>query len=336
MSSPTAFNTQSKIIIRTKWAKPLLAYLQNCLGKKLVYVGLPSEDALDIVTWIEHLDKIYAFVCREYGKPHNPAQSRDGILALQTRLREFERRRQLSGFEVYDGYLEEVVLRGSDNSPIEQPLSIKDVITIYNLDYCNGLSSPITFVNALGNHQKAYKINAIKKLIDIQAGLTSTRNKRFVLFLTLHSSYNQQNPKDFDGSLPAEFDEYLDAVKHLERQVDQEAHIVKAQAFYCLRNFFLDNHFLPEFLPVIRYLGDSGAHMLVVTVIGTDIGLQPSIPKPLQSTDAFLSGPFISIDKSGNFINNNQLTEYSKAKWENIDPIDLFCATKTFAKHWKL
>src|SRR5258706_7197132 len=114
--SPLPYSTIAKRTIRSNWAKPILAYLHDRLGKKLFYLGLCSPLAHDIVEWLEHPDKVFAFQCRDYPSPSAWNQPRTAILELEELLLALERERKLSTFEVFDGYLEEVVLRGYDNS----------------------------------------------------------------------------------------------------------------------------------------------------------------------------------------------------------------------------
>ena len=76
------------------------------------------------------------------------------------------RKRQIESFIVYDGWLEEVILRGYDNSPTRIDFGLTDFITLYNLDFCNKITSPIEYFDDTGEPApKAYKFNAINKLL---------------------------------------------------------------------------------------------------------------------------------------------------------------------------
>src|ERR1035437_7117838 len=111
------YNSESKVFIRNNWDKPLLKLIEKKTGNKLLYVGLPSPEAEDIDAWIEHLRVVIAFQCRKYGELSDPKQDRKDILKLHEKLLSYEREMKLENFIVYDGYIEEVVLRGYDNSP---------------------------------------------------------------------------------------------------------------------------------------------------------------------------------------------------------------------------
>ena len=197
---PELFNTKAKQIIRRDWAKPILSYLRDTLGKKLIYLGLPDVEAHDVKEWLDYLDKVYAFQCREYPKPSNSSQSRESVLALEETLRTLERIQKLSTYDVYDGYIEEVVLRGYDNSPDVKEFLSEEVVTVYNLDFCGQVTSPLEYIDKKGNKQQAYKFDAIKRLMNIQADLPFP-SKKFVLFLTLHCSYDGKELESFQKPL---------------------------------------------------------------------------------------------------------------------------------------
>jgi hypothetical protein len=264
------FNTQAKQIIRKDWAKPILSYLHDTLGKKLIYLGLPDVEAHDIAEWVEHLDRVYAFQCREYPKPSDIRQSREKVLALENTLRTFERRQQISNYDVYDGYIEEVVLRGYDNTPDVKEFFLEDVVTIYNLDFCGQVSSPIEYTDKKGNKQQAFKFDAIKRLMSVQADLPFP-SKKFVLFLTLHCSYDGKEFENFQRHPPnQDINAYMQPTLTMTKG-NKAPYWVKAFVHHNLTQFFTINHFIPEFLPVIYYKGDNNHPLLFFTVIGTQV-----------------------------------------------------------------
>jgi hypothetical protein len=333
---PARFNTPPKQSIRTDWAKPILSFLRYQMNKKLFYLGLPSEEALDIKAWLEHIDKVYAFMCRNYKKPSHPSQDRKTVIELDNYLRSLQRRREISSYQVFDGFMEEVVLRGEDNSPEKKPFTIDDVVTVYNLDYCNSLTSPLKYVDKLGNHVEAYKFNAIKTLMNMQAAVPTAYAKKFILFLTIHCSYFERNPGDFQEPLPEEYSDYLQVIEQLPTPKEKAPYLLKAYSFYNLTSFFITNNFLPEFLPVIHYIGNGGQPLLFITVVGTQIPNQPGNPRPLQKRDDFLRGKFISVGNDGNFINNTDLVAHNEVNWAETDSVALFKNSKTFRQHWQV
>ncbi|MGI8641909.1 MAG: hypothetical protein ACR2MG_18425 [Pyrinomonadaceae bacterium] len=329
---PLSFNTEAKSVLRTNWAKAILSFLHETTGKKLFYLGLPSEEALDIQEWLEHLDIIYAFKCREYPKMSDESQSREKVLALDDLLRELNRQKRIRNFEVFDGYIEEVVLRGYDNSPTPKEFLQYDTVTVYNLDYCNSITSPLEFTDNVGDVKTAYKFEAVKKLMEMQAALPFP-SKKFVLFLTIHCSFNDANTSSFQGNPPDEkIKDYFNKINSLTKG-GKAPYLLKAFVFYNLSQFFLANNFLPEFLPVTHYIGNGNKPLLFFTVLGTQIEAKAGIPTSLQRANEFLTRSFLSIEKN-NFTNNTNLLAHGEIEWQNTNPLVLFKNSKTYQRYW--
>ena len=291
---PELFNTQAKQIIRREWVKPILSYLHDTLGKKLIYLGLPDVEAHDVTEWLEFLDRVYAFQCREYPKPSDGSQSREKVLALENTLRTFERKQQLSTYDVYDGYIEEVVLRGFDNTPDVKEFLLEDVVAVYNLDFCGQVTSPIEYTDKKGNKQQAYKFDAIKRLMSVQADLPFP-SKKFVLFLTLHCSYDGKEFEAFQYNPPNQnVKDYMQPTLSLTKG-NKAPYWVKAFVHHNLTQFFTINNFIPEFLPVIYYKGDNNHPLLFFTVIGTQVSGSSGVATPFQRISDILYGKFVTI-----------------------------------------
>ena len=84
------FNSKSKILIRSKWNKEIIKFISTNLKTKLVYLGLPSPSAEDILEWIDYINEVIAFQCREYPKPSRPSQDRDEITTQHKTRQETE------------------------------------------------------------------------------------------------------------------------------------------------------------------------------------------------------------------------------------------------------
>mgnify|MGYP003521875870 CR=1 FL=1 len=329
------FNSDNKKLIRTNWAKPIVTYIKDNLNKKLFYLGLPDSEAHDIVEWIEHIDTVYAFQCREYPEPSAPEQSREKVLALENTLRAFERKRQLTTFDVFDGYIEEVILRGFDNSPTIKEFTQQDVITLYNLDFCGQVTSPIEYKDRNGTPKKAYKFDAIKRLLDLQKQITFP-NKKFIMFLTLHCSYDGKELSDFIAN-PQNTDIkiYLAQISKLSKG-KKSPYLVKAFVLHFLQQFFSTNEFIAEVLPTIHYVGDNNNPILFFTILGTSAqnkGAGGIVH--YQKLNETLNCPFIEInnntfEKSTSFALANDTTLDT-----NLNPIHLFKKSKTYKNLWK-
>jgi hypothetical protein len=278
---------------------------------------------------------VYAFQCRDYPRPSNENQSREKVLQLRELLSNLERRKILQNFDVFDGYLEEVVLRGYDNSPDRKEFLQYDTITVYNLDFCNQVTSPIEYTNDRGNIVKAYKFNAIQRLLDMQRNLPFP-NQKFVLFLTVHCSYSGEEFTNFLNHPPnIEIKNYLKTVEGL-TVAEKAPYLVKAFVYNSLQQFFTTNNFLPEFLPVIHYTGDNQHPLLFFTVLGTQVPISGGVPTTPQKISDFLNRKFLSISENDNiFANNIDLVAHGEKDWTAINPIGLFKATKIYNNFWR-
>ena len=329
-----SFNTDAKVLIRNKWDKPLLNLLERKTGKKLIYLGLPSPEAEDIDAWIEHLRIVIAFQCRKYGEQSGTEQEREEVIRLHEKLLAYERQMQLENFIVYDGYIEEVILRGYDNSPDTViPFDLKDVITIYNLDFCNNITSPIEFLDKDGNMQKAYKFNAVKELLQLQHKLASISDK-FVLFLTVHSSYKGGELDDFINPTKQSDDqikELLDKYSKLTKE-DKNQKIVQLFVIHTLKSFFRIHNIVPHFLPTIYYkgLGDQG--LLHFSVIGT-VGEACAGGETMwyQNISTLCAEKRITVDADGFSILSCKEIETTDVR---IQPVECFCQSRTYSNLW--
>ncbi len=318
---PDTFNSESKILIRSQWSKKIIKYINKRLNSKLVYLGLPSPDAEDIQEWIEYIDEVIAFQCREYPKPSNPEQSVAEIIKLQNKLSELERKKKISNFVVYDGYLEEVLFKGVDNAGIE--FEINNLIHIFNLDFCNSITSPMEILNKNGDIHKVYKFEAIKILLQIQ-DLLKSNPKKFVLFLTIHSSYFGPELENFSKN-------YQKEIKHLSKK-ERNKRILRSYVIENLKDFFRVNNFIPEFLPVIHYTGVDNFQLLHFTVIGTDKKENAGIAPFNQDLEGLIREKFLEINNK-NF--KKQSINSFKENDIKIDPIKIFESSKTF-KLWQI
>jgi hypothetical protein len=326
-----SFNSEHKLFIRKNWNSPILKFLQKKSKNDLVYLGLPSPKAEDIIEWIDYINAVFAFQCRKYGEESNPSQTREAIEELTQLLQKLERQNQLDTFIVYDGYFEEVVLRGYDNSPSRINFEISDFITLYNLDFCNKITNPIEYIDHLGERKKAYKFNAINKLLEIQNNVNSSSNK-FILFLTVHCSYDGKELENFINYPPnGEVKKYLDEYKKLNNP-EKNSRIIRLFFVYYIQQQFESYGFTPKILPVIIYSGLKGTPLLHFTVFGIKSIKTASGILSYQSFNEVINKTFITIDNS-KFINAMPI---SSAEIEvNLNPIDLFVSSDTYNKLWK-
>lgn len=325
-------DTIRKEVIRKQWCKPLIKFINEKLKYKLIYLGLPGPQALDLLEWIEYIDQVIAFQCRDYPNPSSGDQPREKVVELEAKLRDFEREGKLTTFSLYDGYIEEVVLRGRDINGDE--FSQNDVVTIYNLDFCNGITVPVDVLDDEGNIQKYYKSDAIRRLLEIQRDVSSKiKSKKFIMFLTIHSNFYEEEAVNFIGQTESEpLKKYFLKINSLSRST-KSIRLLKAYIFDILKNYFCDCGFTPEFLPVINYIGAGRGRknwLLLFTVIGA-VNKGVARAQYFQSTDDLLNQKFITIkEKKIDYWHQKGIDE----KVCFSDSVEAFCNSECYKNLW--
>lgn len=318
----------SKRIIRNMWCKPLIKFINDKLSYKLIYMGLPSPDATDILDWIDYLEYIIAFQCRNYPYPSSLDQSKKLVEKLEEKLRELERIKKIKSFSLYDGYIEEVVLMGRDT--IGRDFSQKEFITLYNLDFCNNINSPVQVLDEDGNLHLVYKSEVIEKLIKLQNEIKTTKPKKFIMFLTVHVGFYNGEEVFFKRKKMEEIESYHSKIKKIIGP-EKTLLLLRAYIFALLKKYFISFGFVPEFLPVINYRhGSKGKWLLVFTIVGT-FNDNDSSAECFQQTQDLLNQNFLTIDK--NKIVSLKLKNFS-GRPTDIDPIKIFKSSETYKKLW--
>jgi hypothetical protein len=325
-------DTAAKRIIRERWSKPIIKFIREKLKYKLVYLGLPGPQALDLLEWIEYIDQVIAFQCRDYPNPSSINQRPDKVLELEARLREFERQGKLTTFSLYDGYIEEVVLRGRDIKGNQ--FSQNDVVTIYNLDFCNGITVPLEITDDKGNVQKYYKSDAIRRLLELQRDVSSQmRSKKFVIFLTIHHLFWVNEAKNFISQTESgPIKKYIPQIRSLYGRA-KWIRLLKAYVFDSVKSYFCNYNFTPEFLPVIYYRGagkDKDNWLLLFTIVGAEnrgIAVAPCF----QKTERFLKHKFLTVNTNGFYFWEDGVKEEKGF----LNSVDAFCNSECYKKLWK-
>ena len=317
---PDTFNTEAKVLIRSQWSKELIKFINKKLNSKLVYLGLPSPDAEDILEWIDYIDEVIAFQCRDYPNPSEPSQSIEDIQKLQNKLSELERKKIINNFIVYDGYIEEVLLNKKDNAGIQ--FEINNIIHIFNLDFCNSITSPLSIVDENGDIKHVYKFDAIKALLQLQE-LIETKPKRFVLFLTIHKSYDGKELENFNKTV----------LGHQKlKKPEKKARFLRSYVIETLKNFFQYNDFVPEFLPVIEYEGVNKHQLLHFTVLGASKKEKSGTAPFFQKIPDLLKQKFITIENN-EFVNKK--TKDIDESDVDLNPVNNFSNSKSFKQLWQ-
>ncbi|WP_418514099.1 hypothetical protein [Corallibacter sp.] len=332
MNMIESFSSEHKVAIRKNWNLPLIKFLSKREEKKLIYMGLPSPQAEDIKEWIEYLESIVAFQCRNHKESSSPEQSREQVEILEEFLRTLERQNKINNYVVYDGFLEEVIIRGFDNSPQQIEFIVNNFIPLYNLDFCNKISSPIEFTDREGNLKTAYKFDAIKELLSFQRKWSKTSNK-FIFLLTVHGSFDGKELEHFlNNPKTSENAELLKKYYQLSG-IEKNERIIKLFVVQYIKEQFESFGFTPNILPVIRYNGLGGTPLLHFAILGSMHDTKAGITEVYQSISDIINCKFVNIDENGNFTNatfclDNEMDIVP-------DPISYLTQSKTFEKLWK-
>ena len=131
---------------------------------------------MDLKLWRDWIDEVVAFETRAKPIPGD-RDGRRNVLALRTRMREY-------GFDgyAYFGSMEEVVVlrRDQDGSPYSQ----NHLVTLYNLDFCDEISSPVETLEA---GRQVWRFEAIRQILSDQKACYDSESGAgyFLLLLTV-------------------------------------------------------------------------------------------------------------------------------------------------------
>src|SRR6185436_9605718 len=187
------------------------------------------------------------------------------------------------------------------------------------------------YIDENGDPQIAYKFNAISKLLQVQNTLRKSSNK-FVLFLTVHCSYDGAELETFINSPPTdEIRNYLIRCNGLDGH-DKNARIVRLFFVYYIKQQFETFGFTPKILPSLYYQGLGGTNLLHFTVLGISpnklgAGGVPSY----QGFTEIINQKFISINNSTFF---NKTIEFDDEIDVELNPVTLFSNSTTFKNLW--
>lgn len=331
-----SFSTPSKVKIRREWNLPILKVIYEKTRKKLIYLGLPSPDADDVQDWIDYIDKVIAFQCRHYPKPSDPNQGKEALEQLESKLNLFETQGKISTYTIYDGYIEEVLLRGRDISNIQYEQN--EIITLYNLDYCNSLSAPVEYLDNEGHVRSGYKFESIQKLIDFQKKI-SVVSKKFILFLTIKCDYYEPEMEDLicngcESTLRPIHEKY----RTIDDTIEKQARLLRSYTIQNLKTFFTSNGFIPEFLPTINYNGkpiprsNRDFILLHFSVLGTQMSQASGIAPFYQKIEELMNQNFIYV-RNGVVKNDIIVPDMEETPVE-YTPERYLISSNSFIRHW--
>lgn len=246
------FDNPGKKTVREAWNTPLLQFLNSEHGFRYRYMGLPGIDILDLQLWRHMIDEVVAFESR--AKPeNNDPDGRRNVLALRTKMRQ----QGING-HAYFGSMEEVVILGRDQDGAKYDQS--KLVTLYNLDFCDEISSPVQTLNA---GSQVWRFEAIRHILRDQKAcyeqgdasgyfvlLLTVRDQIGVDKLALHFSQpfadSQQYWNSCQQSCPLPTTGYV---------LGQHSWSLKTLIHDQMRQWFGNPNVSALFFPVVKYTG---------------------------------------------------------------------------------
>ncbi|MFA6275627.1 MAG: hypothetical protein WC622_02700 [Pedobacter sp.] len=294
-AAPASFFTDHarKDLIRKLWCKPLIKALSDTLKKKLIYIGLPDIEALDVLEWIDYLDKVIAFQCSSYKK----GEVID-VAKLDDLLQKLERQDKIKSGFVYQGWMEDIVMGGL--SERGQTYAQNDFLKIYNLDFCSNILVPRQVLNEQGKVIKYItKLDVIDKFLEYELVASNDgKGEKFIMYITV-------NTNSFDEDLSAIKDacikKYLKKISAIKKPEVLAVRHLKAYCYSMLSERFRKYDFHVEFLPPVFYHGSSYPNrdtgkllphrMMTFTILGTR--RKDAEQLYVQDCEKFLNDKFI-------------------------------------------
>jgi len=183
-------DSHDKKIVRELWNTPFLRHLNREYSFVYRYFGLPGPDIIDIKLWKDMIKEVIAFEV--------PAKSKNNERLFINKLRENLELIDIPNMTYY-GPFEEVVLLRRDYEG--QDYSQRDVITLYNLDFCSEIGSKIR----ASSGELCYRVEAIRQIVrdQVESFNDLGRPSCFIIFLTVRNQIRSTVLRDrLDVCLP--------------------------------------------------------------------------------------------------------------------------------------
>jgi len=288
-----------KQVVRSQYNRPLLEGISSKLATKYVYLGLPGPEMHDVNEWKDLIAKVIAFE-----RPARYGPERRNYEKLQVSLQKCGLQ-----FQCYYGDIETVVVWGYDRD--YEPLVQDELITLYNLDFCDHISSRIDVPPQPGvpdAPRECMRFQALRDLLRHQrARYEAGKDPRFIVLLTVREGVHGLDAKACRdaGNNPQEVSKWLHRVLgtgDVKDSVVPGPDLLKPFVFRCFRGYCEGPNIATHFLPMVRYQGASekmAVPMAHFAVLCRFCPSQDPLPAGSQSAKAFLRTPSLRADEDG-------------------------------------
>ena len=253
MTKRNPFDTPGKRAVREMWNTPFLRDLNEQFGIRYRYMGLPGVDLLDVAIWRDMIDHVIAFEVPARPKGDDP-EGRRHILALRRNL-------QVLGVpgHAFFGPMEEVVVLGRDYDG--NRYRQKNVITLYNLDFCDEIASRIS---TREQGRQLWRFEAIRHILRDQRQAYQQHGgpRHFIVLLTVRDQIDAEKLRTFlSGNLYSDTRVYLDSCGGIDSLPSEgpllgtHTWAIKAFIHNALRQYLANPNVSATFLPLVRYTG---------------------------------------------------------------------------------
>ena len=325
------FDNPGKKTVRESWNTPILRYLNSEYGFRYRYLGLPGIDLLDLQLWRDWVDEVVAFETR--AKPTR--RDRDGrrnIRELRSKMREY-------GFNghAYFGSMEEVVIlrRDQDGSPYVQ----NNLVTLYNLDFCDEISSP---VETLESGRQVWRFEAIRQILQDQKACHDPEVGAgyFLILLTVRDQIGVNKLLEHFAEPLADSHRYWEQCQ-AERPLPSDEFILGGHSWSLktlihdqLRKWFSNPNVSALFFPITKYSGTPINH-----------GRHDEIPSPMlhmmilcRFGDREVASPLFLPQQFLNTVSSVRANDDGTLAWEPepgepVDMVDLPDPEAWFVQH---
>ena len=321
------FSTDNKVCIRTLFNKEIIKHIKEYFHYYVIYFGLPSPEAKDIECWIDYIDFVIAFQCREYPNASTPDQPRDDVIQLMNKLNIYEEQRKIDSHIVYDGYIEEVVFNGFDNSQQTLKFKFDRSVTVFNLDFCNRITSPRKYLTKDGESISMYKFDLIDKILELQNNV-SEDDQKFILFLTINATYAGGELDIFIRNN----EEFLRPLENLTKK-DKNKQLIRYFVERALYDRCIERNFAPYFLPTISYNGINNTPMYQFALFCTKKQFEDT-GAVVKSLDAIIKQKTITPNDTYNGFENVTINGLLQSN-SNIDFMNEFAISAYYEQYWK-
>ena len=252
MRSSSFTASPAKRIVREIWNTPFLEYIHSKYGVKYRYFGLPGPNIEDVRLWRNMIEEVVAFELPPLG-----IGERSDLVQLRANLMKLK-----ILHVVYCGSFEDVVIRREDMEG--QKYEQDKLITLYNLDFCDEISSYVA-TKELG--QKRLRYEAIRVILLDQKTCYLRRNDNqpcyFIILLTVRNQIEAERVIEYmsrDKPLEETYSYFLSCSKKpgippSGSLIGTHAWAIKALLYDCLMTDFKGHNIDSLLFPILKYRG---------------------------------------------------------------------------------